>query len=259
MLKALISKITGTSAPTPAKKYEERKDPSLNLPIRPQDEALFRVIEEKRESDPLVGAKLGSKEVVHRLLGGMKSERGVHIESLLCVLGSLAGYACQADLRSQAQKLGISEMSVLMVISTKGGKNFFFGDHLNKSLAESKFSIWSLAAGAAQHNGCTELPDITEIFGHVTGTVGGESFGIPRIPEGHKPGDLPINYLKSLWPTMLKVVQPFCKDSVEWPILFGFAIQEVLDLSKDTIKPELALRIVMESAVPMSKVDLPSY
>jgi hypothetical protein len=259
MFKALMSKITGTPAPPAQKKRGERKDPPLNTPMRPQDEALLRAIEEQRKTDPLVGAKIGSKEVVQRLLKGMKSERGVHIESLLCVLGSLAGYACQADLRSQAKKRGMPETSALMVIGTKDGKNFFFGDPLNKALAESKFSIWSLAAGAAQHNGCTKLPDVAEIFGHVTSTVGGETFGIPRLPDAHKPGDLPINYLKSLWPAMFDVIQPFCKESLEWPILFGFAIQEVMDLSKTTIKPELALLIVMESAIPMSKVDLPSY
>lgn len=258
MFKALIARLTGTSTPS-SRKSEERKDPSLDETMRPQDEAMFRAIEEKRESDPLIGAKLGSKEVVQRLLVSMKSARGVHIESLLCVLGSLAGYACQADLRNQAKKQGIPEMSVLMVIDTKNGKKFFFGDHLNKSLAESKFSIWSLAAGAAQSHGCNELPDINEIFGHVTSSVDGANFGIPRIPEGHKPGDLPINYLKALWPAMLKVTQSFCKESVEWPLLFGFAIQEVMDSSKEMIEPELALRIVMECAIPMSKVDLASY
>lgn len=259
MFKALMSKITGTPAAPPAKKHGERKDPPLSTPMRPQDEALLRAIEEKRKTDPLIGVQIGGKEVVQRLLNGMKTERGIHIESLLCALGSLAGYACQADLRSQAQKQGIPENKVLMVIGTKNGKNFFFGDHLNKALAESKFSIWSLAAGAAQHNGCTKLPDVAEIFGYVTSTVGDENFGIPRLPDAHKPGDLPINYLKSLWPAMLNIIQPFCKESLEWPILFGFAIQEVMDLSKTTIKPELALLIVMESAIPMSKVDLPSY
>ncbi|SFU85505.1 hypothetical protein SAMN05216350_106214 [Polaromonas sp. YR568] len=259
MFKALMSKITGAPAPSPVKKAEGRKEAPRTPPMRPQEEALLRAIEEKRKTDSLIGAKIGSKEVVQRLLSGMKTERGVHIESLLCALGSLAGYACQADLRQQAKKQGMAETSLLMVVGTKDGKNFFFGDHLNKALAESQLSIWSLAAGAAQHNGCTKLPDVAEIFGYVTGTVGGESFGIPRLPDGHKPGDLPINYLKSLWPVMLNVIHPFCKESVEWPILFGFAIQEVMDLSKTAIKPDLALQVVMESAIPMSKVDLSSY
>lgn len=35
-------------------------------------------------------------------MAGLKNEKGVHIESLLCALGALAGYSCQAAVRAQA-------------------------------------------------------------------------------------------------------------------------------------------------------------
>jgi hypothetical protein len=38
--------------------------------------------------------------------------------------------------------------------------------------------------------------------------------------------------------------------------LFSLAIQEAIGMSKSVIAPDLAPRIVMESAIPMSKVDL---
>lgn len=241
------------------KKKELRKPPAKQTQqTAPSNAALMNAIKEKRKTDPLIGAKLGSKEVNQRLLDAMKNETGVHVESLLCALGALAGYSCQANLRAQALEKGVPETAVFTVVDTADGKKYFFGDPLNKVLAESQYSVWSLAAGAAQQNGCSSLPDIAEIFGHVSKTVGGVEFGIPRIPDGHRPGDTPINYVKALWPKLLPTMKQFCQKPSEWPILFGLAVQETLDMSKGVIAPDLALKIIMESAIPMSKVDLAS-
>jgi hypothetical protein len=57
-----------------------------------------------------------------------------------------------------------------------------------------------------------------------------------------------------LWPQLFPLAQKFCDKPSDWPILFGVAIQEIIFASKDLIDPDLALRIVMESAVPMSKI-----
>ena len=237
-------------------KKERRKLGTKELEVNPAQDALMRAIEEKRKTDPLIGAKLGGKEISQRLIAGMKNDKGVHVESLLSALGALAGYSCQSSLRELAVAKGDDETSVFMIVKGADGKKYFYGDPLNQRLAENQYSVWGLAAGAAQSNGCTTLPDVNEIFTHVTHTVGGSEFGIPRIPDGHKPGDIPTNYVKALWPSFLPIIKKFCKQSAEWPILYGSAIQEIIDMSKGVIAPDLALKIVMESAIPMSKVDL---
>lgn len=247
MFKYFLSKIPGF-------KLQTNKSASTN----PGTAALMKVIEKQRKTDPLIGAKIGSKEINRRLFDAMKTEKGVHIESILCALSALAGYACQASLRVQALEKGMSEVTALVVIDTANGKKYFFGDPLNQLLVESKYSVWSLAAGAAQHNGCSQLPDINDIFRHVTTTVGNDNFGIPRLPDKHQPSDTPVNYLKALWPHLLPVIKQFCPTPSEWPILYGLAIQEVIDMAKGIITPDLALTIVMESAIPMSKIDLAS-
>lgn len=219
-------------------------------------DSLFNAIAEKRKTDPLIGAKLGGKEVFERLLAGMKNERGVHIESMLCALGALAGYSCQANLRAQAVAKGMDETTAFISVSGADGRKYFFGDPLNQALAESQHSIWNLAVGAARSNGCSILPDINDIFSHVTETVGTDSFGVPRFPDGHNASDSPINYLKVLWPTFFPLVTTFCKEPIEWPFLFGIAIQEALDAGKQALPQDVALQIIMEAAIPMSKVDL---
>lgn len=249
MFKSLLTKLVGT-------KQQSATDHAPEPQLDPATEALLRVIEEKRKTDPLIGAKLGGKEVFQRLLRGMKDGRGVHIESLLCALGALAGYSCQANLRAQATAKGLPETAALITVCGANGRSYFFGDPLNQTLAESQYSVWGIAAGAAQHNGCKTLPDLNSIFAHVTETVGTDAFGIPRLPEGRVTSDTPINYLKVLWPVLFPVVTVFCKQPMEWPILFGVAIQEALDAGKEALSPDIALKIVMESAIPMSKVDL---
>ncbi|MBS0308920.1 MAG: hypothetical protein JSS58_08105 [Proteobacteria bacterium] len=233
-------------------KQKEKKEPQLD----PKTAALINAIRERSKEDPLVGAKLGSKEVFQRLLDGMKDSKGVHVESLLTALGALAGYACQANLRAQALTKGMSETAPFQVICTKDGKQYFYGDPLNNALAESQYSVWGLVGGAAQHAGAKDFPDLHEVFQYTTSVLGSEQFGIPRIPENHKPADTPVNYLKGLWPTLFPTVKLFCPNPVDWPILYSLAIQEAIYASKESIDPSLAFRIVMESAIPMSKVDL---
>ena len=206
--------------------------------------------------DPLMKVKLGGREIFHRTTQGLKNQRGVHAESLFACLGALAGYACQASVReSNARSGATSPESGLTVATGADGRRYFFGDTLNLPLAESQYSVWSFTAGAIEHLG-KPLPDIEGIFKHVAATVGSEQFGIPRIPDGHRPGDLPINYLKAVWPQLLPTAQRFCEEPVHLPMIYGLAIQHAIFAARNIIDPTLAGSIAMECAVPMSKVDL---
>ena len=259
MFDKILGKFRKSSGSAESEKSSSAEEPRES--VRPQDAALLAAIEEQKKNDPLIGAKIGGKEILDRLLTVLKDEKGVHAESLFCALGSLAGYACQANLRAQAVSKGMDPNAPFMVVKTKDGKPYYFGDPLNQCLAESKFSVWSLSAGAAQHAGAKTLPDINEIFEHSTKALGSEQFGIPRYPTEYKAGDLPINYVKALWPVLLQVVKIFKlkQEPMLWPLLCAFAIQDAFKMVKGAISPEHALSIVMESAVPMSKVDLESF
>jgi hypothetical protein len=200
--------------------------------------------------------QLGGKEVFGRIVDRMKDSRGIHVESLLACLGALAGYACQASIRARSLLPGAKSPGMQLVIAQGAdGRQYFFGDALNAPLAESRLSLWSLTAGAVQKLG-KPLPDITGIFEHVASTVGGPEFGIPRVPEAHRPADLPINYLKTMWPVILPIAKPYCTEPSELPVVLGLAIEQAIVMGRTVIDPTLAARIVMECAVPMSKVDL---
>lgn len=219
-------------------------------------QALKETIREKRKSDPLIGPKLAGRALAQSLIAGLKDQRGVHIETLLCAVGSLAGYSVQASVRELlVRQGGQPEEKVFVIANGRDGKKYFFGDALNKPLAEDLYSVWNLAAVVATNLGCQHPVKVEEIYRHVAATVGGPEFGIPRIPEGHQPADKPSNWIKHAWPKALATVQDYCKSPSEWPVAFGIAIQEVMTQARGAIDSCLALLIVMECAIPMSKVD----
>jgi hypothetical protein len=246
MLKKLLAVFAGAAA----------TGVSAQSTTRSTDEALLLQIAERSKTDPLAGAKIGGGEVAQRLLGTMKTERGVHIESILCALGALAEYACQASVRAKAVAGGLPEVGLLTVVRTKDGRTYYFGDNLNKPLAESTYSVWSIAGGSAQQAGCSNLPDLSEIFKHTSSSIGTPSFGRPRVPEANAPHDLPIKYVRTLWPTLRPLIVRCCPEPEHWPILLGFSIAQIVVVGRSALDPCLAVRLVMESAIPMSKVDL---
>ncbi len=222
--------------------------------IDPKEDALLRAINNRKAEDPLVGLKIGSKEILQRLLESLKGDKGVHVESLLGIVGSLAGYSCHAACREEfVETSKMSEKEAFTVFSCKDGKNYYFGDLPNKPLVEDKFSVWGLVAGTTQHLG-GELYDVNSTFSNVAGAMGSKHFGIPQVPDQHKPGDLPLNYVRDLWPVLLPIIDKFCTRPLERPILLGLVAQQVVEMGKDVIEPSMASKLVMECAAPMAKI-----
>jgi hypothetical protein len=221
-----------------------------------KEAAILSGIHQAEGERPLSAAAFAAKEIMQQVINALKDGKGVHAETAFCVLGTLAGYACQAAIRMEHEARGDSSPLPLDDIQTADGRHFFFGDALNGPLVQSQFSVWSLAAGAAQQSGCQNLPDIEEIFAATAKNVGGVAFGVPRVPEQHRPGLTIEQILRALWPRLHPLVQKVCLDPMHWPIAYGLAIQDLFRSTKGMLDPNVALRIVIESAVPSSKLDL---
>jgi hypothetical protein len=217
---------------------------------------LDAAIENERANNPTAPLKIGAQELTEMLIGGMKTEHGVHVESLLAAIGSLAGFCCVDSSLKQAAALNKSTRECGIVdIETSSGERFYTGDTINYLLAESETSLWALVAGMIDHLGSKDYPDAGEIAGYVVSTFGGSNFGHPRVPENHQPHDLPINYVRNLWPLILPLVEKRAPGAKDRTLLFGFASQNVIEMGKDVIAPSMAGKLVMECAVPMSRVD----
>jgi len=257
VLKRIFNKVFPLSTPAVA----DHPSPVMTtLPSAESEQQSQQAQQDQQgQQDQLYAVKRGGKEIASKLFMAMSTEKGIHLESLLSALGALAGYACQISVReSYVEQQGRPIKEIFIVVHSKqNATTYYFGDLLNRPLVESRYSVWSLASGAAQKLGLQQLIDLHDIFKHVTDTLGSKDFGIPRIDPEHQAKETPWNYVCFLWPQLFPLAQSFCKNPTDWPIVFGVAVQEILFASKDLIAPELALRIVMESAIPMSKIYMP--
>jgi hypothetical protein len=205
-------------------------------------------------ADAFTGARKASREVLGLVMSALRDQRGIHLESLFCALGALAGRACQESVRARALAEGRPADALFEIVTTSGGQAYYFGDALNQPLAEDRVSLWSLVAGAAAHDGARQLPDLNDIFAHNARVLGGEQFGVPRLPPEHPVQGRPIDYASKLWPSVRPVVAEFAGEPRMWPVSIGLAIQELMAQTRGNLPPEIVARIVMESAIPVSKI-----
>jgi hypothetical protein len=63
--------------------------------------------------------------------------------------------------------------------------------------------------------------------------------------------------VRTLWPALLPILRKLTDDPALWPQAYSFAIQDAIRSVEAALAPQVALSIVMESAVPMSKLDPP--
>jgi hypothetical protein len=228
--------------------------------------------------DAEIIANLTIGSLGHSILNWLTSERGVHAETLLVVIGALAGFTAQNAAFRSIGPAGTPISDGTIVTAEAGGERYYFGDRINGFLVQEKggsqYPLWALIAAAALQAGMaqTEVPDVGEMFAHITKTIGTPAFGIPRVPAELKPQLTPRQALEAFWPRAkallrnadgvlvkaLSGLEPLRGASVpeaHWPLVVTLVAQGFIARVKEVIRPRIALCVVMESAIAMSKVD----
>lgn len=203
--------------------------------------SLHRQAIERARLDPLQNAKAGSRELVAIVSGQLQSRGDTAPESLLCALGALAGFACQVSARTNAFAHGMPERDSL-------------SEDLALLLFGMEFSVCGLVAGAARHNGCDTLVEPAEIWAHVGQSMGTPGFGVPRLPSRHAPREQPADYLRLLWPMLKPVITRYCSNPAHWPVMCALALQQAIELGQGTLEAGMAMRVALESALPMARI-----
>lgn len=233
------------------------RPPAADEALGPAEEAMKDTLAERRAEDPLIGVKVGSREVLAWLLKALSNERGVHIESALAAIGSLAGFACPASVAANMNALGRTPQQFgILVVETTDGNSYWYGDLINGPLVEGSASIWNLVHGMARHLGAKgSLPDAAEIMAHIARSIGTDAFGVPRLPAGHTPRDTPLRFVAQGWLATGSFRDFYCVSPDEWPMLYALAAQQLMEQARATIPPEVAASILLECAAPMAKLD----
>jgi hypothetical protein len=215
------------------------------------------------ESDPL------TSELVDWLQFELRRGRDIQQEAVLCALGALAGYAAQQAIREALVKTGkLTLDQAFAVIETRSGEVFFFGELLNAVIvandgarnsssgngaAGGHASIWKIVSDGGRDAGAINLPDVTDIIKNCAATVGRDEFGIPRVADAHMPNILPREAVSRFWPAARRKLAG--KDPMSWPLHLALAARSLIVSLKHAVRPDIAVQIVMEAAVPMSKID----
>lgn len=203
----------------------------------------------------------GSRDLTQPILAWLTSEigdgsGGIHCETAMIVLGALAGFAAQQAVWAGMAELGTPQHLVFRTVRTNSGETFYLSDLVNEMLAGKNGeapTIVSLVAVAATKAGGRSFPDIKGIFRNSMETIGSALFGRPRIPAGHAPRILPREALTRYWRTAHSLVEgenPPMK--ARW---FALAAGALLQKMQHACPPDIAFALMMEAAVPMSKID----
>lgn len=235
-----------------------------------------------------VTANLAIGSLRESLMMWLKNEDGIQTEAALVSIGALTGFAAQNAVWTRLGKRdfpmpdatiaapeAVSEYlrtkGLFVTVTTQSGETLYFGDLINGYLvhgASSKyrFALWNVVAASALEAGLkqADLPDTGAMFRRVAETAGKPEFGIPTAPRGHQPWLMPRKALNLFWPhargifTRTDGPGPANGRSVapeHWPLIGVIVANQIVRNTKDTLAPRIALSLLMESAIAMSKID----
>jgi hypothetical protein len=199
-------------------------------------------------------------KVALRIVEWLKSELDpggdANQATLLTAIGALAGYAAQRAVWEGVVLPGALKVAdAFRVIKAPSGESFYFGaesDKLIGSLDPRYLSIWKIVTGNTK-SAAGEHPEMVELFEHCAASAGTPQFGIPRLPDGHAPDLLPRDAVNRLWAkARLLLVKT---EPTLWPMHMAVAARSLILAAQPAVPVASGIRIVMEAAVPMSRID----
>ncbi len=189
------------------------------------------------------------------------------LETELSSLGSISGFGCQMAVRETLLKPGLiravpfrqdltPQEGNFVILTTTNGQKFYFGNQINAPLIDGPgMTVWGLMKAAILKTGSHDYPDVVAIARYNASTVGSPAFGIPQLPLVHMPKELPIQALRKTWPDIRKIFEAHQIKPIYWGWIPAMAAQKLVIENKNKIPSTLAVQIVMEAALPMSKMD----
>ncbi len=246
-----------------SKRILRRREKSGREIIETRTQELTQNLELPIENDNAVYSNVpdyifdGGITLYNSLIRQMQQNGTLKVETLMSVLGALAGFSTQMAVREKmVNRMGIEEDQVFSIIKTQNDERYFFSDTIDQLLQKDKHSIWYMSASATMRLSGRVESSIEEIIRYSVRNLGKESFGVPRLTNQTRPSYLPEYFVENMWYGLQEGLERFTNDPLEWPQIFGIAVQRALLTTKGILDSNTSLRIVLECAVPMSMIDL---
>jgi hypothetical protein len=174
---------------------------------------------------------------------------------ILNALGACAGFAAQVavwrDLVLPAKR---NPGDFFVYTTAKSHEIFLFGEAINQFLLSTmpdRLSFLNLAAASLRN--ASELLDIPELLAHVINSMGTDHFGRPRTPPSVDLPELPRDALTRTWGKATRILEEHRPG--EWPALLGATAYNIVTSHRKSLAPSMAVKILLEAAVPMSKLN----
>jgi hypothetical protein len=197
--------------------------------------------------------------VYDKLMSVYKDGRGIHAETILNALGAIAGFAAQqAVWKVLIEPERRNPGDYLVMVQTKSDERYYFGESINLVLTYDqgkRLSFWYFVSGAVPSNDEQPLPDLVDIFRNTAATVGSELFALPRLPDKHLPHELPRKALQRQWQHVQPLLEKAGGSPMQWPAILGVVASILMRQTAAVLDPAIAARILMEAAIPMSKMN----
>lgn len=186
----------------------------------------------------------------------MKNERGVRIEDMAAMLGSVGGYLCLTAVLDALKEARLAPQDIgMVVLRGHDGHTYYFGDAPNWLLCEAPYSLASLLLGAAhQHGAPVSVDMLQDEMRLVAQRAGKPDFLELDVPEEHRV-DSPINWARQFSPLVAQWVMGGMAPAVRLPIVIGFALQQAVDVGRQSLDPMMFTRIALQCAVRAAKLD----
>lgn len=221
----------------------------------------------KGESDE-VACNYALGHLVGNLPARLTIDGRIHAETYVSAVGAIAGYAAQKTLFAKAPPvMGVN----INRVGLASGEQYWFGDDLNNMLIpisndDGNRCVWSLALGGAVGAGLpiNRAPNLGKMFEHVASTLGSDKEGKSSVPSNHQ-AQLPAReLLKAVWPLAI-----FCFSGkfpganreygvapvAWWSAIAAQASSKPIDDVKGVLPLDIAVTLLMESAIYCSKLD----
>ena len=220
--------------------------------------ALRKALEKEGEGRvALASAEKLEDDIRELLFAELADGRGVHMETVLTAIGAMAGFSCQMVIREELIAKGSArEADVFQILETKDGQRYYTGDMINECLVEPKganLSVWTLVAAAPAKAG-KPLPEIVPMFKNLGLSYGTKKFGVPLLPAKNMPKEMPEALLWKYWNIMRNLQLTEQSGVSTMPFVLGHLAQRLIAENPTVIDPTLGARIVMEAAIPMSRI-----
>ncbi|MGT2907205.1 hypothetical protein [Streptococcus dentiloxodontae] len=220
------------------------------------EEEFFEQIEEKRKTDPLIGAKLGAQYIYKRLYDSLIDPNNrINMTEFLLWGSGLTGMSCQMAVRESLKKGDDVPQMALVPVDCKNGSRIFIGEGINHYLFESEMPVWNfIMATYLKLNPEADLPDINETVETSLKNATNEEY---KVWGMEYPKNL-LGLYRKIWFNFEPAIRRYCPQESEWPILYVLVLQMIIEEAAKVIDLSIVVNKAIENLLVSSKLDYSS-